>query len=129
MTSSDAFVLLFLYSYQSQCDKFIDVNFPEFTNAFFNNLDLRDENLKDLVAPRVSNFLPPSNKSQPNEIQTPLHPVTAYSHSQIDSSIPSIPYLLPESLRFTSSAGSSTLTGRRKTFMPHLEYSKTSIPF
>ena len=56
MTSSDAFVLLFLYSYQSQCDKFIDVNFPEFTNAFFNNLDLRDGYLKDLVAPQASNF-------------------------------------------------------------------------
>ena len=56
MTSSDALVLLFLYSYQSQFNKFIDLNFPEFTNVFFNNLDLRDGYLKDLVAPQASNF-------------------------------------------------------------------------
>ena len=88
MPSSDASVLLFLYSYQSQFNKFIDLNFPEFTNVFFNNLDLRDGYLRISRYNPSFQLLPPSKKSQPKRIYnttTPSHCLFSFTHQRFHS--------------------------------------------
>jgi hypothetical protein len=103
MTSSDALVHLVLYTCQPQCDKFIDTNFLEFTNAQYLRISLQTK------LPTSSSI----NKPQPNGSTIPSsHHLFSFTHQRFHF-IRSI-ISAGGSFFFHLLGDSSTLTAKKK---------------